>query len=97
MPNSCTRVATANASKYLQQLSKHFAHKVAVEYDPHSARIGFPFGSCRMRADERALEIACEAPNAEALARSQQVIDDHLVRFAWRERPEIVWRSGDEG
>jgi len=91
MLNSKAVIETDNASKYLQQLCKHFAHKVTVEYDPTSATVDFPFGGCRMWADERALRIECGAESADALQRTQLVIDDHLVRFAWREKPEIVW------
>lgn len=91
MPRSQATVETSHASKYLQQLCKHFAHKVAVEYDPASAKVDFPFGDCRMRADERELTIECDAQSPEGLARAQFVIVDHLARFAWREKPEIVW------
>lgn len=91
MPSAQATVETSNASKYLQQLCKHFAHKVAVEYDPTSARVDFPFSGCRMRADDRELTIECDAQSPEGLARAQFVIDDHLARFAWREKPEIIW------
>jgi hypothetical protein len=96
MPSARTVVATANASKYLQQLCKHFAHKVVVEFDPHRARIDFPFGDCRMQADGEALRIDCVSPSPEALARTRFVIDDHLARFSWRERPEITWIEANE-
>lgn len=91
MPSAQAVLATGHASKYLQQLCKHFAHKVTVEYDPSSGRVDFPFGDCRMRADERELMIECEAESPEALMRAQLVIVDHLERFAWREKPAIVW------
>jgi hypothetical protein len=96
MPSARTVVATANASRYLQQLCKHFAHKVAVDFDPHSARIDFPFGDCRMRADGEALRIDCVSPSPEALARARYVIDDHLSRFSWREKPAIRWTDENE-
>lgn len=93
MPSSQAVVATGHASKYLQQLCKHFAHKVAVQYDPAQARVDFPFGDCRMWADDETLRIECDAQSFEELRRTQLVIDDHLVRFAWREEPEIVWNT----
>lgn len=96
MPSARTVVATPNASRYLQQLCKHFAHKVAVDFDPNSARVDFPFGDCRMRANGDALRIDCVSPSPEALARTRFVIDDHLARFSWRERPEIIWIEGEE-
>jgi Uncharacterized protein conserved in bacteria len=96
MPSSRTVVATPNASRYLQQLCKHFAHKVTVEYTPQEAKVDFPFGDCRMWADEAELRIECASDSEDALARARFVIDDHLGRFAWREKPAIVWQAMDE-
>jgi hypothetical protein len=94
MPSTRTVVATPHASKYLQQLCKHFAHKVAVDYDPHQARVAFPFGDCRMAADATTLRIDCRSQSGEELDRARFVIDDHLTRFSWREKPEIRWTEG---
>lgn len=33
---------TPNASKYLQQLCRHFAHNVAVTYDAHRGTLWLP-------------------------------------------------------
>lgn len=93
MPSSQTIVTTDHASKYLQQLCKHFAHKVTVEYDPNAAHVDFPFGACRMWADDSGLRIECDASSDDGLVRAQSVIDDHLARFAWRESPQIVWSA----
>lgn len=41
---------TASAAKYLQQLCKHFAHKVPAEWDTETGEVSFPFGHCRMEA-----------------------------------------------
>jgi hypothetical protein len=86
-------VTTPSASQYLQQLCKHFAHKVTVEYDAHNARVDFPFGDCRMSAEENVLRVSCASPTQEAEERMRAVIDDHLVRFAWREKLDLNWRS----
>ena len=79
-------IATEHASKYLQQL-----YKVSVDYDASQGKVDFPFGDCLMRADETSLTIECAAKTDEELARAQHVIDDHLARFAWREKPQIAW------
>lgn len=86
MATSRARVPTAAAGKYLRQLCKHFAHKVAVDYDDTEARVDFPFGVCRMSADAEALSIFCDAPHEQALATMHGVVERHLVQFAWRER-----------
>ena len=92
MPSSRALVTTGHASRYLQQLCKHFAHKVTVEFDPHRGKVEFPFGGCRMWADQETLHSECAAGSDEELRRTQFVIDDHLVRFAWREKPEVAWQ-----
>ena len=92
MVTSEARVATPNAAKYMVQLCKHFRHKVTVEYDDQQARVDFPFGVCRMTADAEELVIRCEA-NSEDLARRMEVVlDQHLQKFAWREKPAVDWR-----
>ncbi|WP_425050807.1 DUF2218 domain-containing protein [Psychromarinibacter sp. S121] len=82
------RWETANASKYLQQLCKHFAHKVEVDYGPTEGRAALPMGPSVMTADAEALTIEVTAPDAEGLERAKGVIDSHLVRFAFREEFE---------
>ncbi|MCW2307693.1 DUF2218 domain-containing protein [Rhodobium gokarnense] len=91
MPVTSTEIATKAASKYLQQLCKHFAHKVPAEFDSAAGHVRFPFGLCRMAATGAALTIHCEADNAEAAERMQAVIATHLERFAWREELSIDW------
>lgn len=39
---STARLETANASKYLQQLCKHFAHKVEVRFDETEGHCALP-------------------------------------------------------
>ena len=76
---------TPNASKYLQQLCKHFAHKVAVEYDETQGRAALPAGPARLSASAEALQVEISAETEEGLDRARSVIDDHLKRFAFRE------------
>jgi hypothetical protein len=90
-------VTTASASQYLQQLCKHFAHKVTVEFDPHNGRVDFPFGDCRMTAQGDVLRISCASPTPEDEERMRGVVGDHLAKFAWREKLELHWqRAGAE-
>lgn len=77
--------ATAHGSKYLQQLCKHFAHKVEVEHDATSGKISFPMGSARLSADDGGLTVRFQLENADDAERARMVIDKHLERFAFRE------------
>lgn len=91
MPVSQARVATPLASRYLQQLCKHFAHKLPVTFDPRQGRIEFTLGVCELEADAATLAMRAEAPDPEALARLEEVVARHLERFAFREQPQIAW------
>jgi len=93
VPISEAKVSTAVASRYLQQLCKHFAHKITVEYDARNGRADFGLGICVMSASDSELALRCEAETDAALDRVKAILDDHLRRFAWREKPVIDWRS----
>ena len=82
---SLGRFPTANASKYMQQLCKHFAHKVEVRYDDKTAEAAMPMGPCRMWANDTELRIEVTASTPEMLVPARKVIDSHLERFAFRE------------
>jgi len=76
---------TENASKYLVQLCKHFAHKIDVEYSDTSGSCSFPMGTATMQADGKKLLVNIKVSDEEALKQVQHVIDIHLVKFAFRE------------
>jgi len=86
------RVPTANASRYLQQLSKHWSHKFAVTFDETKSTI--PFSEDRraeLTAEPDHLRIELSMPDEEARDRMRKVIEDHLNRFAFRETLEYAW------
>lgn len=77
--------ATQHASRYLQQLCKHFAHKIEVRFDETSGTVQFPFGPATLTATQDEL-IACLTANTEeGLERGRGAIDRHLKTFAFRE------------
>lgn len=90
------RVATAVPRRYLGQLCKHFQHKLPVTLEERHGRIEFPAGTCEMNApDEATLTLHVSAADEAALTRLEDVVARHLVRFAFREEPEIHWtRTG---
>jgi uncharacterized protein len=45
---SAASVATPHASRYLQQLCKHFAHKRPASFDARRGRIAFAIGLCEL-------------------------------------------------
>ncbi|SMY07280.1 DUF2218 domain-containing protein [Flavimaricola marinus] len=79
------RFATPNASRYLQQLCKHFAHKIDVEYTEEEGRFAFPSAEVRLEAAKTELVAKITSVSADGIKTAQNVIDSHLERFAFRE------------
>ena len=87
-------IPTTGASRYLQQLCKHWGHKFTVDFTPEAGRIAFPMGPIAMEASDTALTVTLyPEPDADG-ARFQQVVADHLNRFAHREGELVFnWRA----
>lgn len=84
---------TEHARKYLTQLCKHFAHKIEVTYDQDHGDCRFPRGAGRLVSDDRGLRMEVTAPEEDDLARTQSIIEVHLIRFAFREKLEaLAWQ-----
>ena len=96
MSISVARVPTLSASRYLQQLAKHWSHKMQVSFTAEEGTILFPDGSkLAMRADSDTLDIVLTVPEDGDVARMQDVVASHLDRFAFREAPLTYdWRDG---
>ncbi len=83
---------TENASKYLQQLCKHWSHKGQVKYDADAGTVSFDTGnSVDLKATPVALEVYASAGPRDDLDSWKAVISDHLKRFAFREEFELIW------
>ena len=86
MPTSLARVQTAEASRYLQQLCRHWSHKFDVEATTDQGKV--PFGAdrvCTLNAEPDALVMRIESADPVNLTRLENVVSDHLLRFAFRE------------
>ena len=93
---SVARVPTQSASRYLQQLCKHWSHKMAVEFSAEEGTIDFPNGSrLAMKADSETLDVVLSVPAGEDVERMRGVVSSHLDRFAFREAPlTFDWQAG---
>lgn len=77
--------ATPNASRYLQQLCKHWGHRFTADFTPEKGNVDFGDGtSVDLIADAAALRFIVHAP-AETHAMMREVVEEHLNRFAHRE------------
>jgi hypothetical protein len=93
MPASHATIQTASASRYLQQLCKHWSHKFAVEFTPEQGTIPFDDTRvCRLLASPETLALTIETGDDAMLERMQGVVIEHLKRFAFREDfGDIAW------
>jgi hypothetical protein len=94
MKTSISRVATAVPRRYMGQLCKHFEHKLPVLLEAESGRIEFPAGICTLAAETDTLVLRVQAEDDPGLDRLEDVVARHLLRFAFREPPQIVWTRG---
>ncbi len=86
------RVPTAHASRYLQQLCKHWSHKFPVEFTPQNGRIEMSAGVLMLDADAEGLGLRLTAA-PEDIERMEGVVAAHLQRFAFREELAFTWRA----
>lgn len=96
MATSITTVPTENGWKYLQQLCKHWAHKLDVELDEqnHKATVKFDEAVASMQCDAATLTVSIETDDAGKLETYQGVVASHLDRFAFREAPlPFDWKA----
>ncbi|ANI77375.1 MULTISPECIES: DUF2218 domain-containing protein [Sphingobium] len=86
-------VPTAQGSRYLQQLCKHWGHKFETEFDAEKGVIAFPMGPIRLTAGADMLAVTIEPKEDADVERFKQVVAEHLDRFAFREAPlRFDWR-----
>lgn len=89
-----TLIRSDKAGRYLAQLCKHFAHKRPVDWTATEGHADFGIGICRMRAASDRLLLACSAETEEGLERVKFIVQDHVTRFAWREKLAVTWTPG---
>ena len=101
--HAAAAVPTANASRYLQQLCKHWSHNLPVEFTASEGRIVFPKdvrgqsfphdAVVTLKAQESALGVIVEASAPDQLDGLKGAVARHLDRFAFREAPlTFDWR-----
>lgn len=103
--SSTVSVPAATASRYLQQLCKHWQHHLAVEFDASRGTIVFPRdarganwagdATVTLTAAPEALECQIDASEPGQLEALKGALARHLDRFAFREGPlAFDWRDG---
>ena len=101
--NATAVVPTGQASRYLQQLCKHWQHNLAVDYDAERGKVTFPRDArgadwpgdaiVTFAAGPASLECRIEASAPGQLEALKDAVARHLDRFAFREAPlTFDWR-----
>ena len=85
---------TASARRYLGQFCKHFAHKlpVVLAETNEAGEVEFGTGTCKLQADDAMLNLRVEAPAMDKIIRLQDIVERHLVRFAFQENLVVNWQ-----
>jgi hypothetical protein len=95
MVRETAQVPTPNGARYLQQLCKHWSHKLDVQLTENEGIVRFSNAVATMRADNVGLTVTVEAEDGETLERTKGVVTSHLDRFAFREAPlPFQWVKG---
>jgi len=102
---STCAVPTTSASRYVQQLCKHWSHNLAVEFDERQGRVVFPRDArgaewkddavVTFTAGPEALTCTIAASEPGQLEGLKGAVARHLDRFAFREAPlTFAWVDG---
>lgn len=88
-------IPTNDASRYLQQLCKHWSHKFEVSFTPQEGRVPFSAeNTCFLNASPEALNVRVEAADAAEAERLGNLVFKHLERFSFRDPlPAPTWRA----
>jgi uncharacterized protein len=87
MPIAKASVPTASAAKYVQQLCKHWSHKLEVDLSESRGVVKFPAAVVTLEPEANALEVTIDGEGSEEVERLKRVVASHLDRFAFREAP----------
>lgn len=87
MPITKASVPTASAAKYVQQLCKHWSHRLEVDLSESRGVVKFPAAVVTLEPEANALEVTIDGEGSEEVERLKGVVASHLDRFAFREAP----------
>ncbi|SDT45613.1 DUF2218 domain-containing protein [Bradyrhizobium canariense] len=91
MPERRAEIHTKFASRSLQQLCKHWSHRFVVDFTPSHGEIALPLGRCVLDAEDERLVVVVSSIDPASLPRLQDVVEEHLKRFAFREALTFHW------
>jgi hypothetical protein len=84
-------VVTETPDRYAKQLVAHLGRRVEFTTEGATSSARFGDGTGRVVVGEGVLTLLAEAPDAENLARVQDVLGRHLERFGQRNELVVTW------
>lgn len=85
------RVNLPTPLHYLNQLADHFAEHGDVVRTERTGQIELSYGTATIEADEESLLLRAESVDETGLAYMKYAIADHVIEFARKEDPKIIW------
>ena len=88
-------IETTEGARYLRRLCKHWSHKFDVTFDETQGKVPFSDeASLSLQATASALHLRLEHTDADSLPELQQVVVEHLQRFAGDTVLVVSWTPG---
>lgn len=94
MTKTIATIPTENGWKYVQQLCKHWSHKLTVDLGDQTGTVTFDSAVAVMTCDASSITVTIEAESDDLIERYKGVVASHLDRFAFREAPlPFEWKA----
>ena len=89
----CTsQFRSPSANSLFLQATRHFRHKIPVEIEENSARLRFSACTGDLHVDGDLLHLTVTAQDHWLMVEICEVLEKHLLRFAYREAPaQLQW------
>ncbi len=84
-------IPTQNAVSLLRKLCRHWGHKFPVEFDDAHGKITLPKAYVTLMSAPAALSVYLEIADPAEQERMQEVVAEHLQRFATDESLTFHW------
>ena len=91
MPASMAIVSTEASERYAKQLLAHLSRKPSIVL--RAETLIFSYGTATVRAAPGQLLLEVQAADPQSLARLEDVVARHLVRFGRRAELTVTWQS----
>jgi caffeoyl-CoA O-methyltransferase len=90
--SSSATVRTGRPERYIKQLVSHLGHRLSTDLaGDGTGTIVMDHGRCTLIPVDGAIEMAATADDDETLARVEDVVGRHLVRFGGEGELDVTW------